>query len=135
MKRSVRINLDRTRTFPCRYCIWLQVQPGIGILETYEGKSEDKVKKTGRYLVTEHEPTYCRRFQFLKEAVAGGDEYWVCIGGDITQDTCDCKGFESQNICKHSDSIRAIVDAKKFVEKTDDPVSCFFEDIEVQDPL
>lgn len=126
---EVRVNLQPTRTHTLRFCVWCQVSPGIGIVETHEG-SKGKTKITGRYLVNEHERTYCRRFKVTKEAVSGGETYWVSIGDQPFEDTCDCDGFTSHAHCKHADSVRAIIDGNKFVERSSDPVQPIYEDMD-----
>lgn len=131
---KVRVSLPSTRTHSCRHCLWEQVKPGLGILEVYEGKHPGTAKMTGRYLVREHEPTYCRRFEVLKQAADGGDTYWVSIGDDYTQDSCDCTGYESHAVCKHADSIRALIKENALSVRSTDPVSCFFTEEEYEDP-
>lgn len=127
------VDLRETRTHRCRWCVWTQIQPGMGIAEVHEGKTVSGAKVTGRYLITEIEPTYCRCFKVQKEVAAGGTIYWVSIGhdGDMDQDGCDCQGFESSAVCKHVDSIRALIDQSEFIpEDPNAVVQCIHNDMD-----
>lgn len=123
----VTITLPPTRTSAYRAARWEQMHARAGILEVWEGRTERTAKLSGRYFVREHAPTYCRRFQVTKEITDGGNVYWVSIGLNGYADSCDCPGFESNQLCKHHDAVKAIVDAGHFGTLPEDT---FSEDID-----
>lgn len=130
MSKKVLVRLRASKTHKCRQCWFTQICPGKGVIELHQGTSNNTLKAAGKYLVEEHAPEYSRRFEVKSSNEQGGKIYWVSIGDNPNQDTCDCTGFESAANCKHADSIRALIDAGEFVGRSTDSVSCFYTDDE-----
>jgi hypothetical protein len=91
----------RIRTFN-----WLPTARGEGILEIRGAKASD------RYRVAEfpcHEDFDGRAFSIVKD---DGEAYDVLISNRRAEwDSCDCPGFTYKSVCKHRQSLRAILES------------------------
>ena len=104
--KSYSKKLPATKTHPNRLCNWTPSPEGGGMLEILGHKARD------HYRVAEfpcHNDFDGRAFSVRKD---DGEAYDVLISNRRAEwDSCDCAGFTYQNVCKHQQSLRSILES------------------------
>lgn len=111
MSDVVSVPMRPNRTYAHRTATLIQVATRprwIAVLEIREAASPTGKPKTSRYAVVREASGPGEQVLRLTKA-RGGESYLVCLPADQRDyPLCECRGFETNNWCKHVEALRAL---------------------------